>query len=459
MKRISIWILAVIFSTTALSGKTSYFKTNSPIGIWMGTMKISSEMEIRVGFEILQSENETLQALMSIIDQRAFDIPMDTIYVTGDSLHIEFAEAGISYSGKLENSGILICGEYKQGGGTFELILKSVEQLPREVVRPQTPKGPYPYDQKEVYFTNETDSVRLSGTLTVPHSGSIHPAVILVHGSGHTDRNETKMGHFALLADCLSRQGFAVLRFDKRGVGSSTGNYDNATTYDFASDVEAGIKYLSNLSYINPDEIGIIGHSEGTLIASMVAAKSDDVAYIVMLGCMGVNGGEIRLQQTQAIYSLNGVPESEINQTLEQIENYHTVIKSDIPSEEKFNKIKSMYPDLNNGLVDYLLKPWYMSFIQIEPYDYLNKVKCPVLALTGEKDLQCPPTLNLPHIKQALSDGGNTEFTIATLPNLNHLFQTAKTGLPIEYDNISEIIAPSALEMISGWMLKNTSKN
>ncbi len=452
MKKLNLLFLLAIMSclTTFESPNTSSIQEFT--GIWLGSMKISEALQLRIAFVIDDGANGGLSATMNIIEQKAFDIPMDTVIVSKNQLEIVFAAAGISYSGRYITEDQSFKGEYKQGDDTFDLVLNKVEKLPGEVIRTQTPKGPFPYSYEEVIFHNSKDDVDLAGTLTLPESGNSSPAIILVHGSGHTDRNETKMGHFHLLADYFTRNGFVVLRYDKRGVGSSTGNYDDATTFDFAKDLESGIEFLKKRDDVDSNKIGIIGHSEGSLIAPMVASADKDLAFIILMGCMGVNGGEIRLQQTEKISQLNGVPNEQIQLEIAKIKSYHNVIRKDGSNGSKYNTIKEMYPDMADGLINYLLMPWYQNFISIEPTEYLRKVSCPVLAISGEKDVQCPPNENLPKIETALERGVTDKYLVKSLPNLNHLFQTSKSGLPIEYENIAEIIAPSVLELMLEWI-------
>ncbi len=452
MKKVNVWILISILSLFASIQDAQANTPKEITGIWLGTMKVSEAVELQIGYIGSRTENGILTATMNIIEQKAFDIPMDSVSFSQDSIQILFTAAGISYSGILDADNQLIQGYYEQGEAKFELILHSVDELPGEVVRTQTPQRPFPYIEKEVVFHNKEAQADLAGTLTIPYSGENFPAIILVHGSGHTDRNETKMGHFMLLADYFTRNGFAVLRYDKRGVGNSTGNYDEATTIDFAHDVKAGINYLKCRKEIDNTKIGIIGHSEGTLIATIVASEMDKLSFIVLLGVMGSNGGEIRLQQTEMISKLNGVPEDEISKELKQINEYHAILRTDDISDNKFKTIKELYPNMSDGMISYMLKPWYLNFISIEPLDYLKNVSCPVLALTGSKDVQCPPEHNLPLVKKVLENVGNKNFMVKSLPGLNHLLQTSKSGLPIEYENIAEIIAPSALDLMLDWI-------
>jgi pimeloyl-ACP methyl ester carboxylesterase len=416
-------------------------------------MKVSDQLELRFGFVITEKENGELSATMNVIEQKEFDIQMDIITFVNDSLYIELSAAGISYIGKYDFESKTIDGAYIQGRANLELNLHEVDELPRgEVIRPQTPVRPFPYIEEELVFENGFADVQLSGTLTLPQSESPSPAIILVAGSGHTDRNETPMGHFLLLADYLTRSGYVVLRYDKRGVGESTGNYDEATSYDFAKDLKAGVNLLKSRKEVDKRNIGIIGHSEGALLALMVASEMKDIAFIVLMGGIGVHCDQLLLTQTEKIARINGVPEVEINEMVNQYEKYYSILKTNYTEEEKREKIKESNPEISNGVLGMLFKPWFQAFIKINPDMYLENVQCPVLAITGENDAQCSAVENLNGIKIALEKGENNDYKVKSMPGLNHLFQTSKSGSPIEYENIAEIIAPAALELIGTWI-------
>ncbi len=448
----NLLLLALILICIPSLAVESFTSDKEITGIWLGTMKISDQLELRIGFVITKNEGDSLIATMNVIEQKAYDIPMDIIEFSDDSLRIELYSANISYTGVFDRESNSIAGAYQQGEARFKLDLNSVDQLPKEVVRTQLPVRPFPYHEEEVVFKNKDANVTLAGTLTCPTTKAPASAIILVHGSGHTDRNGTNMNHFLLLSDYLTRKGFVVLRYDKRGIGSSTGNYDSATTEDFAQDVMAGIEYLKCRAEVDSSKIGLIGHSEGSVIAPMVAAKIDELAFIVLMGGVGVTGEELRMLQIESISRVNGVPDSLISIELAINKKYHTLIKSDDNLETKRAKFKEINPDISEGLMGYLLMPWYKQFIQLDAKLYLEKTSCPVLAVNGENDLQCPPNENLKGIEAALKKGGNKDYLIQTLPKLNHLFQTSKSGSPMEYDQIAEIIAPSALELISDWI-------
>ena len=351
--------------------------------------------------------------------------------------------------------------------------MKKVKKPP-SVVRPQDPKKPYPYKEEDVTYKNERDGLKLAATLTMPKEGGPFPAVVLLTGSGAQNRDEELLGHrpFLVLADHLTRKGFAVLRADDRGVGGSEGSTGQSTTENFAYDALAGITYLKTHPEIDAAKIGLIGHSEGGIIAPLAASLSDEVAFIVIMAGTGLTGEEILYLQGALIAAAGGTSEEEIeNNRLEQVEIF-AVLKSD-KNEKAIKKVltdmfNEDYPTLSEeekksipdkeayleGQFKQLLSPWFRFFLTYDPKPALRKVNCPVLALIGGKDLQVPHKENLEAIEAALKEGGNKDYTVKMLPGLNHLFQKAGTGAPSEYSIIPETINPSALDTISGWLLE-----
>jgi pimeloyl-ACP methyl ester carboxylesterase len=297
---------------------------------------------------------------------------------------------------------------------------------------------------------------------------------LLITGSGAQDRNESLLGHkpFLVLADYLTRRGIAVLRVDDRGVGGSTGSVPNSTTADFAGDVLAGIEFLKTRKEINPKQIGLIGHSEGGVIAPMVAAQSSDVAFIVLMAGTGLPGEEILYLQSERIMKANGATPEQLARQRKSQETIFKVIKEEKDpavaekrlheelskglTEEELNQMKKSEPAISAQLKG-ANTPWFRYFLTYDPRPALRKVKCPVLALNGENDLQVPINENLSAIEAALKEGGNKDVTLVRLPKLNHLFQTSVTGSPNEYRNIEETIAPVALATIGDWILKRTT--
>lgn len=343
--------------------------------------------------------------------------------------------------------------------------------------RPQHPTPPYPYVMQEVVFDTPNPEVSPVGMLSYPKAGGPFPGVVLVAGTGPHNRDAGMSLHktFVVLADHLTRQGFAVLRYDKRGVGLTGGNlHPGSTTDDYAVDALAAVRFLKIQPNIDPRKIGVLGHSEGAIIASMVAAEApSEVRFIVMLGGTGLPGIEIKGLQNAAARRADGMKESLVllNQTQEG-ELYEIAASKRSHSEAlaAMRTATQALPAATKAALDigpegipdeaferYFLTPWYRRFLSLDPRDYLKRVTSPVLALGGEKDLQVPPAANLVEIERALTHAAPTT-TVRQLSGLNHLFQTAKTGRESEYFLIEQTIAPSALEVISTWM-KQTVKN
>ena len=443
-------------------------------GIWEGKLKVPGT-ELRIVFKISKNPDGTLTATLDSPDQGATDIPVEEVIFEDNILRLNVKAVRGIYEGKVSEDFLVIEGEWKQSGQTLPLTLKRVDKAV-EILRPQVPKKPYPYIEEEVIYENKDAGISLAGTLTFPFEKGHFPAVLLITGSGPQDRNETIYNHrpFLVLADYLTRQGIAVLRVDDRGVGKSTGDFSQATSEDFASDVLAGIEYLKTRKEINPEQIGLIGHSEGGIIAPMVAVKLPDVAFIILMAGTGLTGEEILYLQGALIYRAMGVSEEDIIKNRQFNEKIFSVIKEEKDKKNAEERLRQMFMEDWEKMSDEkkeqigdpevflkaqlqsLLSPWLKFFLTYDPKPTLSKVKCPVLAINGEKDLQVPPKENLSAIEEALKVGGNQNYTIKELPNLNHLFQTAQTGLPAEYVKIEETISPVALKIVGDWILEQT---
>ena len=344
--------------------------------------------------------------------------------------------------------------------------------------RPQEPKRPYPYSELEVIVDNKEAGVKLSGTLTTPNNGGPFPAVLLISGSGPQDRDESLMGHkpFLVLADHLTRLGVAVLRVDDRGVGRSTGEFLECTSEDFAEDVLACIEFLKGRSAIDPGRIGLIGHSEGGLIAPMVAARSADVAFVVLMAGPGLTGEEIFYLQGASIAKAEGVDDAFTQRNRAAQQRLFAIVKQEsdrgiiekkarqeiaalmAAMPEAQRKAAEASPSFVENQIVMLMLPWFRFYLTHDPRTELMKVNCPVLAINGDRDLQVPAAENLSAIAQALKTGGNKDFSTVSLPNLNHLFQTSLTGAISQYHKIEETISPAALSTISDWILKRTNR-
>jgi hypothetical protein len=343
-----------------------------------------------------------------------------------------------------------------------------------EVIRPQDPKKPFPYLEEQVTYQDKSAAVTLAGTLTMPDSKGPFPAVLLISGSGPQDRDETLLGHhpFLVLADYLTRQGIAVLRADDRGIGKSTGDFVKATSADFADDARAGIEFLRSRKEINQAKIGLIGHSEGALIAFMIAAEDRRVAFIVSISGPALPGDSIIYLQAELIGRANGAPDSAIAaeqsfrlKMFDVIKHETDSLKADaelrmyirqtiVQSAQQDNKDVDTSSAVVDQQMNLLTSPWLKFFLKYDPRTDLQKVRCPLLAVMGDKDLQVPPEQNRPALESALKSGGNNKFTVKEFPNLNHLLQTAETGSPMEYSKIEETMSPDALILIGQWILK-----
>jgi len=443
-------------------------------GIWEGKLKVPGT-ELRIIFKISKNPDGTLTATLDSPDQGAADIPVEEVIFEDNTLRLEVKSIGGVYEGKVSEGFLVIEGEWKQSGQILPLTVKRVDKAV-EILRPQVPKRPYPYIEKKVAYTNLKEGVKLAGTLTFPSDKGVFPVVLLISGSGPQDRDGTLYGHrpFLVLADYLTRQGIAVLRVDDRGVRESTGIFSHATSEDFASDVLAGVEYLKTCKEIDPKKIGLIGHSEGGIIAPMVAVKSPDVAFIILMAGTGLTGEEILYLQGALISRAMGVSEEDIIKNRQFNEKIFSVLKEEEDSEIAEKRLRQMFMEDWEKMSDEekeqisdpevflkaqlqsLLSPWLKFFLTYDPKPTLSNVKCPVLAINGEKDLQVPPKENLSAIEEVLKVGGNQNYTIKELPGLNHLFQTTQTGVPSEYAKIEETISPVALKIIGDWVLEQT---
>jgi pimeloyl-ACP methyl ester carboxylesterase len=367
-----------------------------------------------------------------------------------------------------------ISGTFSQNGGTFRFELERGTAAAARTPRPQEPKPPLPYTAEDVTYRNDAAGVQLAGTLTRPSTGGPFPAVVLITGSGAQDRDETVADHkpFLVLADALTRRGLAVLRSDDRGVGGSDPGPAGATTKDFAGDVAAAVAYLETRPDIDRRHIGLIGHSEGGLIAPMVAASSPDIAFIVLMAGPGVPGDEMMTLQAAAIGRAQGASEALIAWDRDLRQRVYDEVKSETdgkPDAATRQALLASVPTLPGVVTEAAARqtaaailaaassPWFRFMLAYDPRPTLERVRCPVLAINGERDTQVIARENLDAIRSALEAGGNPDVTVTSLPGLNHLFQTSTTGRPDEYASIDETIAPAALDLIGDWIVKHVN--
>lgn len=468
MKKITFCLIVIFIACSALPVLAqNKFDKRSVAGSWMGTINAGA-VSIRVIFNLTPEGNDILMATMDSPDQGAKNIKLGPVEVSNDSIRIPAPMILGIYTGAIRND-TLMEGIWKQAGQSIPLNLT---RLKKEFTlnRPQEPKPPFSYSEEEVVFHNDKADIDLAGTLTIPEGKGPFSAAVLITGSGAQNRHEELMGHkpFLVIADWLTRNGIAVLRYDDRGVGKSKGNYPAATTADFAGDAAAALRFLRSDPRINPKAAGLIGHSEGGLVAPIVAS-TENVSFIVSLAGTGVPGDRIIYRQSADISRAAGLDENAIEDAVSLNRQLFSILKIEKDNQAASEKMLQAYKEiaqqknataaeteqglqqLKNSLNPSTLT-WLRYFISTNPAPYWKNVKCPVLALNGEKDLQVAADENLDAIAKALKSGGNKSVTTRKLPELNHLFQHSKTGAPSEYSTIEETFSPEVLGIISDWI-------
>ena len=429
-------------------------------GHWEGAVELpTGELAMMVD---LEHGEEGWSGTIDIPLQGAEGVPLEDISIEGE--RVAFAIQGPpgdpTFTGKLADGEIR--GEFRQGGGTFPFHLgREAVELP---ARPQEPQPPFPYRSEEI--TYENGAVTLAGTLTLPPGPGPFPAAVLITGSGAQDRDETLLGHkpFLVLADHLTRSGIAVLRSDDRGVGGSTGSVRDSTSADFADDALAAVRLLSERSEIDNARIGLIGHSEGGLVAPLAAVRGEGIAYLVLLAGPGVPASELLATQVERISLSGGAEPETAKRQVALLREAFEALGADLAEDALLERLMDVGrrqaalegADLEDEVirqqVEMMLSPWFRFFADYDPRHTLEKVRSPVLALNGDLDTQVDTEQNLRAIEAALARGGNEDVTAISFPDLNHLFQHAKTGNPAEYATIEETLAPEVLEHISKWI-------
>ena len=456
--------LVIVFTISNIS-----FFSQDISGDWSGIAKKGSK-EITFVFK-LKLESSTYSSTMSVPTFRVSGIKPTTTTFANGKLIIDGSNVGMKYEGTFNSKTNQFEGTYKEGGVELLLNLKKGSIKIAEAKRPQEPLKPYPYYEEEVVFKNTEANISLAGTLTLPSKNGKFPVVILISGSGPQDRDETFMGHkpFLVLSDYLTKQGVGVLRFDDRGQGESTGDFGNATTEDFSKDVLSAISYLKTRKEVDVKNIGLVGHSEGGIIAPLVANNSKDVAFMVLLASTGIPGEELSVIQSRTLRQFPVKDEIAYEKNTRKAIAIVTSSKSDLEIKNELtthynNFIRPILTSLNvpedkinlfiEGQLKTSLKPWSRYFLQYNPADEIEKLKIPVLSLNGSKDTQVNAKMNQDGIRNALIKGGNKDYKIVELENLNHFFQECKTGRMDEYRKIEQTFSPKALKEISSWILK-----
>jgi len=449
----------VLFSLTLIASLGFAQTPASPVaGSWEGAIDAGA-VRLRIGVLIAVQPDGTLGATMDSPDQGAYGLPLNDVTFADGVLTFALKQANGAFEGRLNAAGTEIAGTWRQAVA-LPLVLRKVGAFSRPN-RPQEPKPPFPYHVEEVTIENAAGKAVLAGTLTRPQGPGPFPAVVLITGSGPQNRDEELLGHkpFLVLADHLTRQGIAVLRYDDRGAGKSIGDFASATSEDFAGDAWAAWQALRSRPEIDPKRIGLVGHSEGGLIAPMLAAAHPEIAFIVMLAGPGVTGEQIMLAQGAAIMKASGAPDEAVAANANIQKQVFAILREETSTAriaERLGEIPVGSKEASAALVKQSASPWLKYFAFYDPAPALARVRCPVLAIGGERDLQVLPDQNLPAIDAALTQGGNADHAVVRLAGLNHLLQSARTGLPAEYAQIEETMAPAALDAITAWIRKRS---
>jgi uncharacterized protein len=441
-------------------GITSSAFAQSLPGDWIGQM--NGGFKVRIHFERTDSGFSG-----KLINPSGNETVLDQIASDGTHLHFAVNKLNLSYDGVWHDQ-----ERVWKGNLTFQQVYpltlrRATAEDMGPVVhnRPQEDAinaGAAPYMQREIHFANITAHNQIAGTLSLPTGDGPFPAVVLISGTGHNTRDEDVWGHkvFLVLADTLTRNGFAVLRYDKRGVGGSSGNYDAATTVDFTSDAEAAVAWLKTQSHIDARHIGVLGHSEGGIIAPAVATSDKGVAFVVMIAGPCIRGDRLFVLQSAMTAKTYGAPDDYIAKRKVFDEELYSAIISAPSESAALDRAKAL---VAQGVADNIVDakeaetlakddttPWERYFLAYDPAPTLTRLTVPVLVLNGSLDVQVPAKENLAAARDALRNNSNA--TVIELPGMNHLLQDAKTGAPSEYDEIEETMSPAALKIITDWL-------
>jgi uncharacterized protein len=479
MQKFYFSVITVFFSFNAISQNIT--------GNWEGVLQAQGN-EIPIVFHIKQDSTEKYSATFDSPKQKAFNLACGDVIAKEDSLTVLIPLIKGRYAGLLNSDKKKLRGTWYQGPASMPLVMKKLSDVVtiKEVNRPQTPRPPFPYKSEDVEYDNADKSIHFGGTFTVPLpepntdniKAPVYPTVLLITGSGPQDRDENILDHkpFAVVADYLTRQGIAVLRVDDRGIGKTSGSFATSTTFDFAFDVEAGINYLKSRKDVDTFNIGLIGHSEGGMIAPMMASRRKDIGFIILLAGPGVNVLDMMEQQSADVMSSAGTLKTDIDFYRPLYRNLVTAIinakdaaaasKKAIAVFKKWQKGKPAsaiknttgveaekdIPVFTNAFLKQLSNPWFSNFMKMNPQNYLTKTNCPVLALNGEKDIQVSAKPNLAGIKTALQKNNNNHVTTMEMPGLNHLFQHCKKCSADEYGELEESFDTVTLKIMLDWI-------
>lgn len=429
-------------------------------GSWLGTLSTPGG-DLRVVFNLNRTPDGQLTGTMDSPDQGATGIPLSDVTRSADTLRIAVDAIAGRFAGVVNMTAGTVDGQWAQGPARLPLVIEKVDAAPT-VARPQVPEAPFPYESREVTFSS-ADGTALTGTLTLPEGDGPHPGIVLIAGSGPQDRDAAVAGHPLMLvwADVLTRNGFAVLRYDERGVGASGGVHETATTADLSVDTEAAAEALAGRAEVDDDRILLVGHSEGGMIATLVATRSETVDGVVLLASPAVSGSEILSDQLDVRARANGIDErTRAMQQGTQARIFRAIETNASDSLAMAKELRAIMID-SRGIdgeeviqqeVRRLTSPWLRAFIAYDPAEDLERLDVPVLAVYGSNDKQVLPEKNADALRTALQASDASDVTIRTLTGLNHLLQPSDTGRPVEYGQIETTVAPEAIETVTEWL-------
>jgi pimeloyl-ACP methyl ester carboxylesterase len=441
-------------------------------GLWQGVVP-RNDVKLRLVLRVATSDRGTIVTFDSP-DLGAVGLPVAGFARGGQDVGFTVPASGARFAGKLSDDGNTLKGSWTvPGQPEVELaFVRTRATAEREArVRPQTPKPPFPYRSEEVSFKNPvTSTVTLAGTLTEPAGAGPFPAAVLITGSGPQDRDQTLLGHksFAVIADHLTRHGVAVLRYDDRGVGQSTGDFAAATSADFATDARAAVRFLLTRSEIRRDAIGFIGHSEGGMVAQIAGAGNAELAFIILLAAPGTNMMQLAQSQERLLGLSQGISEVDLARMQPIMTDVFSAVANSTSAEDARDRVRAVLtPEAlatmkasesrREQIVQHMANDWARYLLQYKPAAFLSRIRVPILALNGTLDRQVPADENLAAIKSALAH--NADVTICRIDGLNHLFQTARTGAIGEYADIEETISPVVLRMVTEWIDARFGRN
>ncbi|MBD5778890.1 alpha/beta hydrolase [Pelagicoccus sp. NFK12] len=442
-------------------------------GEWFGELAVGPS-SLRLALHVEESDEGSLSGTMDSLDQGVNGLEMDDLLLEAGRFSYQISRIGGSFKGDLSEDGSELRGDWTQGGRSFPLtFLRLAEPVAQN--RPQEPRGPFPYEEREVTFRNEAEGLEFAGTFLVPPGEGPFPTVLFLSGSGPQDRDESLMGHkpFAVIADALGRRGIASLRYDDRGVGGSQGKLMESEVGQFAGDALAGVRFLEQQEEVDLDALGLIGHSEGGLVGPMAATQDEQVDFLVLLAPPGVALDKLLLRQASDGLRLKGVDETLIQRIeldsagdLELIKD-RSLSRGELVARlrERSARIRAQYDEgvlealgFTDAVFESSLKSvstkWFRSLMNADPSDYLDRISQPTLALFGERDVQVAADVNAEALRASLRRAGNGRSLVKVQPRLNHLFQNCDTGSIEEYGRIEETFDPATLQLIGDWILR-----